>query len=493
MNRSSGLFLHPTSLPSRFGIGDLGSEAFKWIDILADMHQSYWQVCPLGPTGYGDSPYQSFCSFAGNTLLISPQKLFEKKLLTSDELSGYPSLSDTEVDFGNVIQEKEKLFQIAYSRFVDDHDFVVFCDQQNYWLHDYALFKVLKDNNNGKPWYEWQSNYKLRFPALLDDLYNSERHLIRYQKFLQYLFHTQWLELRQYANSKGVKIIGDVPYYTAYDSVEAWASSELFEMDESGKPYRVAGVPPDYFSETGQLWGNPLFQWENMKQDGFSWWIKRIKKNLEWVDIIRLDHFRGFDSYWAIPADSKTAVNGKWEKGPGYQFFDAIKRELGTLPLIAEDLGELTDGVDELRRSAGIPGMKILQFAFDGNPSNPYLPYNIQPDSITYTGTHDNDTSAGWLQSLTDSNRLRILSYLGCEEGEFCDRFLRLAFSSPSNLCIVPFQDVLGLGSEHRMNVPGKDSGNWKWRFTSKMLLAARLNFITELTQIYGRSANEYY
>jgi 4-alpha-glucanotransferase len=493
MNRSSGLFLHPTSFPSKFGIGDLGSEAFKWIDLLVDMHQSFWQLCPLGPTGYGDSPYQSFCSFAGNTLLISPEKLLQKKLLKSEDLISFPTLSESEVDFGAVIQHKELLYQKAYSRFIDDHDFLTFCEKQHYWLHDYALFKVLKDHNQGKPWYEWQPNHKLRFPAVLDDLYNSERQQVRYQKFLQYIFHSQWLELKNYANSKGIKIIGDIPYYTAYDSVEAWASSELFEMDETGKPYRVAGVPPDYFSETGQLWGNPLFQWENMRQDGFSWWIKRIKKILEWVDVIRLDHFRGFDSFWAIPAESKTAMNGKWEKGPGFQFFDSIKRALGNLPLIAEDLGELTEGVDELRNNVGIPGMKILQFAFDGNPSNPYLPYNINSDSITYTGTHDNDTSIGWLQSLVETDRLRVLRFLDCNEEQFCSHFLRLAFSSPSKLCIVPFQDVLQLGSDHRMNVPGKVSGNWKWRYTNEMMTKNKLNFVADLTQIYGRAPGEYF
>lgn len=490
MNRSSGLFLHPTSLPSKFGIGDLGSEAFTWIDLLADMHQSYWQVCPLGPTGYGDSPYQSFCSFAGNALLISPEKLVEQNLLTKNDIAQYPPLPESEVDYGNVIQTKEKLLQKAYTRFSDNHDFIAFCEQQNYWLHDYALFKVLKDHNNGKPWYEWQANHKLRYPAILDDLHNSERQLIRYQKFLQYLFHVQWLDLKLYANSKGIKIIGDIPYYTAYDSVEAWASPELFEMNESGKPYRVAGVPPDYFSETGQLWGNPLFQWGHMKQDGFAWWIKRVKKILEWADIIRLDHFRGFESFWAIPSDSKTAINGQWEKGPGFDFFDAMERELGTLPLIAEDLGELTEGVDELRKRVGIPGMKILQFAFDGNPSNPYLPYNVLPDSITYTGTHDNDTSVGWLQSLEKKDKLHILRFLDCDERQFGAKFLRLAFSSSSKLCIVPFQDVLGLGSEHRMNIPGKVSGNWKWRFTKEMVIPEKTEYIAELTEVYGRSTD---
>jgi 4-alpha-glucanotransferase len=488
MNRSSGLFLHPTSLPSGFGVGDLGVSAYRWIDMLSAMKQSFWQVCPLGPTGYGDSPYQSFSSFAGNHLLISPEKLKESGLLEQSELDEFPSLPQNRVDFGSVIIEKEKLFRKAYARFDDTREFSEFCDREKYWLDDYALFRVLKDKNGGLPWYSWEPSLKLRFPAALEEVLNAERRSVRYHKFLQFMFHEQWMELKRYANGKGIGIIGDIPYYTAYDSSDVWAWPELFELDENGKPLRVAGVPPDYFSATGQLWGNPLYHWKYMEQDGFSWWVKRIKKALEWVDLIRLDHFRGFESYWAVPASSDTAVNGEWVKGPGINFFNCIRHELGRLPVIAEDLGEITDGVEELRCQAGLPGMKVLQFAFDGNPNNPYLPHNIFTNSITYTGTHDNDTSQGWFDNLTVLEKQRVKSFLGCTEKNFQERFLRLAFGSPSKLCIIPFQDVLGLGTSHRMNIPGKESGNWQWRFTDALVSKEKMNMVASLTSIYGRA-----
>jgi len=488
MNRSSGLFLHPTSLPSGYGVGDLGDAAFRWIDMLSTMKQSYWQVCPLGPTGYGDSPYQSFSSFAGNTLLISPEKLKESGLLVQSELDDFPQLPENRVDFGAVIIEKEKLFEKAYARFNDTKEFSLFCERERYWLDDYALFRVLKNKNSGLPWYSWDASIKLRFPAALEEVLNAERRAVRYQKFLQFFFHEQWMEIKNYANAKNIKIIGDIPYYTAYDSSDAWAWPELFELDENGKPFRVAGVPPDYFSEDGQLWGNPLYLWEYMKQDGYSWWIRRIKKTLEWVDYVRLDHFRGFESYWAVPASSKTAVNGEWVKGPGINLFNSIRNELGKLPVIAEDLGEITYGVEELRCQAGLPGMKVLQFAFDGNPDNPYLPHNIYTDSITYTGTHDNDTSQGWFDNLTVPEKNRVTGYLGCNESGFLERFLRLAFGSSSRLCIIPFQDVLGLDTKHRMNIPGKDSGNWQWRFTNDLVSIEKLSLVASLTSIYGRS-----
>ena len=481
-------FSAPTSFPSRFGIGDLGDVAYRWIDMLSQMKQSYWQLCPLGPTGYGDSPYQSFSSFAGNALLISPVKLKQQGLLTQVELDEFPVLSEDNVDYGAVINEKEKLFQKAYSRFNDSSDFSEFCEREKFWLDDYAVFKVLKDKFNGNPWYSWQASMKLRFPAMLEELMNAERRVVRYHKFLQFIFHCQWFELKSYANSLNIKIIGDVPYYVAYDSSDAWAAPELFEFDENGIPLRVAGVPPDYFSSTGQLWGNPLYQWEYMKQDGYSWWIRRIRKTLELVDLIRLDHFRGFESFWAVPASSKTAINGEWVKGPGIDFFNTIRHELGKLPIIAEDLGEITSGVEDLRCQAGLPGMKVLQFAFDGNPHNPYLPYNIHADSITYTGTHDNNTSLGWFNNLTVIDKNRVIKFLGCLENGFLERFLRLAFGSPSRICIVPFQDVLGLDSPHRMNTPGKESGNWQWRFTDDLMSEEKISMIAEFTSVYGRS-----
>lgn len=488
MNRASGLFLHPTSMPSKYGIGDLGNSAYAWIDMLVQMKQSFWQLCPLGPTGYGDSPYQSFSSFAGNTLLISPDLLKDQGLLTQDELDDYPQLPATAVDFGTVISQKEILFRKAYARFSDYREFTEFCEHERYWLDDYALFRVIKDSFGGQPWYLWKTDVKLRFPSILKEFNNAEWRMIRYQKFLQFLFHKQWQELKAYANKNGIQIIGDIPYYTAYDSSDVWASPELFELDEHGKPLRVAGVPPDYFSETGQLWGNPLYQWESMKHDGYSWWIRRVQKTLQLVDYIRLDHFRGFESFWAIPASSSTAIHGTWVNGPGIDFFNAMKQKLGKLPIIAEDLGEITEKVEELRLQAGLHGMKVLQFAFDGNPHNPYLPYNIYPDSVTYTGTHDNDTSLGWYNNLSEDHKIFVHNFLGCDGAAFfLKQFLRLAFGSPSSLCIIPFQDVLGLGTEHRMNTPGTDCGNWKWRFVSNQITKDKLQTIADLTNVFGR------
>jgi 4-alpha-glucanotransferase len=491
MNRSSGLFLHPTSLPSRFGIGDLGITAYNWVEMLIQMKQSFWQVCPLGPTGYGDSPYQSFCSFAGNSLLISPELLKKDGLLIQSEIDSFPLLSNDVVDYGAAIIEKEKIYEKAYARFNDSPEFLAFCEREHYWLHDYSLFRVLKDKFQGLPWYSWDIPLKLRYPAALEEVISVEWRAIRYQKFLQFVFSKQWIALKEHSNKSGISIIGDVPYYIAYDSSDAWASPELFEFDEYAKPVRVAGVPPDYFSATGQLWGNPLYQWEMMRQDGYRWWIRRIRKTLELVDFIRLDHFRGFESYWAVPATSNTAINGVWVKGPGIDFFNSVRHELGMLPIIAEDLGEITHDVEQLRLQAGLNGMKVLQFAFDGNPDNPYLPYNIYPDSVTYTGTHDNDTSMGWFKNLSIEFQQHVKRFLGCTEDEFHQWFLRLALSSPSKLCIIPFQDVLGLGTEHRMNTPGTESGNWKWRFTEDLIRNEMLAAIADLTSVYGRSPKD--
>jgi len=489
MDRTAGIFLHPTSLPSRFGIGDLGENAYRWIDCLAESKQRFWQVCPLGPTGYGDSPYQSLCSFAGNRLLIAPSRLRKLDLLTREDLSAFPPLPDAAVDYGKVIVEKDKIFEKAYGRFNDTKEFIAFCERERYWLDDFALFLVIKEKQGGKSWAAWESPYKLRHPAALDELRAEERRAIRYQKFLQFMFHIQWTELRVYAESKGVSVIGDMPYYVAYDSSDTWASPELFELDEKGNVLRVAGVPPDYFSETGQLWGNPLYQWGNMRQDGYSWWIKRIRKALELADYLRLDHFRGFDSYWAIPAGSPTAESGTWERGPGEEFFASVKQALGPVPLIAEDLGEITHGVEQLRRKVGVPGMKVLQFAFDGDPENPYLPWNVPADSIMYTGTHDNNTSCGWYAGLNQKERGYIARYLGCTDKTFIDRFLRSAYMSPSRLCIIPVQDILALPEGNRMNTPGRESGNWRWRMLPEYLQLQHFALAGELTEIYGRAA----
>lgn len=487
MKRASGLFLHPTSLPSAFGIGDLGEEAYHWIDMLSHMGQSFWQICPLGPTGYGDSPYQGLSSFAGNTLLIAPSILKEMGLLSQQDLDAYPSLRTDLVEYGRVIIEKEKLFKLAFARFNDTPDFTIFCDKQHYWLEDFTLFKVIKESINSGSWASWSTPLKLRYPAELEEIQGAERRGIRYQKFLQYMFDMQWRLLRTYAHQQGVRIIGDLPYYTAYDSSDVWASPEHFELDERGVPLRIAGVPPDFFCPTGQLWGNPIYLWNAMRDDGYSWWIRRIRRNLELVDYIRLNHFRGFDSFWAVPANETTAQKGAWVAGPGIDFFNVLKQELGALPLIAEDLGEQTQRIQHLRTEAQLPGMKVLQFAFDGNPKNPYLPFNSDKRSVVFTGTHDNTTSLGWFSSLTHQQRHRVKEYLNCTDATFHDKLLRLLFGSPSKLCILPLQDVLGLDGSHRMNTPGAPSGNWVWRYTPERAFESHFKRIAELTKLFGR------
>lgn len=486
--RAAGIFLHPTSLPSPFGIGDLGASAYRWVQMLDEAGQSYWQVCPLGPTGYGDSPYQTLCSFAGNTLLLSPVKLMEAGLLGKDELDAFPHLPDTHVDFGRVITAKESLYHTAYSRFDDTPAFGRFCHEQRAWLDDYALFRVIKDLHHGQAWNTWKTPMRLRYPATLEEVASSQRREVRYHKFLQFMFWQQWSELKRYANGHGVRVIGDVPIYVAYDSSDVWSAPHLFELDEGGNPLRVAGVPPDYFSATGQLWGNPLYRWDHMRHDGYAWWISRIRRCFEFFDSVRIDHFRGFEAFWAVAASSPTAQGGEWIKGPGLELFRAVTGALGDVSIIAEDLGEITTGVEEMRKQAGLPGMKVMQFAFDGGPENPYLPYNIWQDSVTYTGTHDNDTSLGWFENLDDAQRTRVCDFLGCTVLDFSDRFMRMAYASPSFLCVIPLQDVLGLDSRHRMNKPGTGEGNWQWRFTGDMVNDESLETIAGFTSIYGRA-----
>ncbi|MDR0306353.1 MAG: 4-alpha-glucanotransferase [Chitinispirillales bacterium] len=486
--RASGIFLHPTSLPSPYGIGDLGESALAWIDLLSSNQQQFWQFCPLGPTGYGDSPYQTLCSFAGNTLLISPDELIKEGLLSKSDLKSYPKLSNEKVEFGPVITEKEKLLRKAFGKFTDTENFIDFCNKEDWWLADYALFRMIKELHNGRPWWEWKTHYKLRDAAALESAVSERKEELRYQKFIQFLFFSQWSKVRAYAAEKNILTIGDIPFYTAYDSSDTWAQPAQFLFDAEAKPISVAGVPPDYFSETGQLWGNPLYRWDTMRADDYAWWKSRIQQTLKLVDYIRIDHFRAFDSYWAIPASSPTAVDGEWKKGPGIHFFDTIKSALGELPFIAEDLGDITPGVTQLREQINAPGMKILQFAFDANPTNPYLPYNITKDSVTYTGTHDNDTSLGWFSQLAEPYKKLICDYLRCTEKNFMDAFLRCGLGSSSWLCIIPMQDVLELGEGHRMNTPGQMWGNWQWRMAKAMPVKKKMERFAQMTMIYGRA-----
>jgi 4-alpha-glucanotransferase len=488
MNRAAGILLHPTSLPSDFGIGDFGSDALAWISMLADAGHSWWQFFPLGPAGSGNSPYQCVCSFAGNPLLISPARLMEDGLLTKDEVRRYPSLPQDTVEYAAVAEEKEKLFVKAFERFSKSDGFTEFCEREKYWLDDYALFCVIRNRFHGMPWNKWEEDLRRRNPSALSEVRKTRAHEMAYHCFLQFEFFSQWKAVKDHAAARGVQLIGDVPIYVSLDSSDTWASQQLFEFDGGCNPVRVSGVPPDYYSETGQLWGNPLYRWNEMKRDGYAWWISRIKKTLETADIVRLDHFRGFESFWTVKAGNATAVHGAWVKGPGIDFFRRLETSLGGLPFIAEDLGDITPDVERLREDAGLPGMKVLQFAFDGNPRNPHLPYAVTPDSIVYTGTHDNDTTAGWLNTLSGVQRRCIDSYLGSGKVTECEDIVRCAYATTAALCIIPLQDVLCLDSRHRMNTPGIAEGNWRWRCEKKYFKSESLLRVKEFSEIYGRT-----
>jgi 4-alpha-glucanotransferase len=496
--------LHPTSLPGRCGIGDLGHAAYDFVDFLAETGQSLWQVLPLGPTGYGDSPYQCFSAFAGNPLLVSLDALVEEGLLAKRALARLPAFPAERVTYGPVIEFKNKLLWQAHENFrasADEAaktDYLNFAERAAGWLDDYALFRALKEVHGGAEWTRWEYYLRAREDKALHFFRENHAALISGQRFFQYLFFKQWSKLARYANSKGVKLIGDVPIFVAHDSADVWAHPELFYLDEAGLPTKVAGVPPDYFSETGQLWGNPLYRWDVLQDDGYRWWIERIRATLTLVDIVRLDHFRGFEKYWAVPAAETTAINGEWEPGPGADLFQAIKAALGELPIIAEDLGVITPEVEKLRNELGFPGMRILQFAFGVDPqADQFKPYNYLPNSVVYTGTHDNDTALGWFNAgVGDSTRSKaeveaerrfVLQYLGTDGGEINWDLIRLALGSVARTAIIPLQDVLGCGSEARMNVPARESGNWGWRYRAEQLTPELRARLKELTNVYGR------
>ncbi len=494
--RAAGILLHPTSLPGNFGIGDLGPNAFYFIDFLESCGQRLWQVLPLGPTGYGDSPYQCFSAFAGNPLLISPEKLLNQKLIVDDELKAFPQLDPRCVDFGNVIEAKKLLLGKAFQRFHSSSDntlkkeFDSFCESNNYWLDDFSLFMAIKEANGGEHWNTWEKDVIHREPATLQSLSKQLHSQISKQKFIQFIFHQQWHELKNYANKKDIKIIGDLPIFIAYDSADVWANKHLFDMDEDGILLTKAGVPPDYFSPTGQLWGNPLYRWKEMENDDFAWWRTRIQQLLENVDIIRIDHFRGFEAFWEIPGDAPTAEKGKWVKAPGKKFFTILQKYLGELPILAEDLGLITKPVVELRDYFGFPGMKILQFAFGTGMESKFLPHNFIPNCVVYTGSHDNDTTRGYFEKAKNdtsdiySFTQRYLNYSG---DNLTFELIRLAYSSVADIVVIPMQDVLNVGSEGRMNFPGKLGGNWSWRFTWNQVEPKLPTSIKELTQIYER------
>ena len=493
--RSSGILFHPTSLPGKYGIGTLGKEAYAFIDFLKKSRQKLWQIFPLGPTGYGDSPYQSFSSFAGNPYLIDFDLLIEAHLLSEEDLRDV-FFGDNEeyIDYGAVYNQKYPLLRKAYENFKssDNHEMREnlehFKRENASWLNDYSLYISLKNHFNGLPWNEWPQDIKNRENAAMEHYKNELADDIEYHNFIQFLFFKQWGDVKRYANENGIKIIGDIPIFVAADSSDAWANPEIFLFDEERKPVKVAGVPPDYFSATGQLWGNPLYNWQKLKETNYSWWVERVRANLSTCDIIRIDHFRGFEAYWAVPYGDDTAINGQWEPGPGIDLFNAIKSQLGELPIIAEDLGLMTQGVIDLREATGFPGMKILGFAFDSGEENDYLPHTYTKNCVVYTGTHDNDTLIGWFQKAKEEDRQFARDYLNSRsDDEIHWDAIRGAWSSVASMAISPVQDFLGLGSEARINTPGVAAGNWQWRLRHGVLTDELAERIAKLTRVYSR------
>ncbi len=499
--RAAGVLLHPTSFPGRYGIGDLGDEAFHFVDFLADAKQSYWQVLPLGPTGYGDSPYQCFSAFAGNPLLISPDKLVEDGFLPAEALVDLPDFPTDVVNFGTVIGFKMGVLQRAYAWFSagdtavsQQQPFAQFCQEEKGWLDDYALFMALKNkfmHNDGGVWNKWPQPIAQREPKAMAEWSATLTDEIALYKFIQFLFFKQWLTLKAYANERNIKIIGDIPIFVAFDSADVWANPDLFYLDKTGAPTVVAGVPPDYFSVTGQRWGNPLYRWKKMQEDGYAWWAKRLKMSLTQADMVRIDHFRGFQAYWEIPAIEPTAMIGRWMLGPNAAFFAAMEDQLGELPLIAEDLGVITPEVEQLRDQFDFPGMKILQFAFGGERNSLFLPHNFNKNNVCYTGTHDNETVRGWYESVAEDERDHVRRYLGVNGHDIAWDMLRLALASVADTAVSTLQDLMDLGNEARMNFPGKVGGYWRWRYQPYMLNDAVKNRLRELTYLYGRVPNE--
>ena len=494
--RSSGVLLHPTSLPSPFGIGDLGDDAYRFVDFLHSSGQKLWQILPLGPTGHGNSPYASYSAFAGNTLLISLERIARAGLLTEGDFRGVPDFRDDEVDFEQVAIFKKALLLKSYQRFKQlqlpqiANSFKTFSATEKYWLEDYALFQALKDANGGRAWTDWDSALINRDKETLAATRQTLAAEIEAQKFYQFLFFYQWAELKAYCNQSGIRIIGDIPIFVAHDSADVWTNPDQFKLDSNGLPTVVAGVPPDYFSETGQLWGNPLYNWQRMASDGFAWWINRVSSTLKTVDLVRIDHFRGFAACWEIPAGDKTAEHGQWVSAPGIQLFQAIRKALGDLPIIAEDLGVITPDVDKLRDDFGFPGMRVLQFGFgDAKATNVNLPHNYLRKIVAYTGTHDNDTTIGWFRSPTqlENERRFCLEYLASDGKEIHWDFIRAVFASVADTAIVPLQDLLGLGSEARMNLPNSTEGNWRWRFRTGALTDQLAKKLKRLTEVYSR------
>ncbi len=497
--RACGILLHPTSLPGPFGIGDLGSEARRFVDFLNEARQTYWQILPLSPTGYDASPYQSFSAFAGNPMLISPERLVEKGHLPPEALTSVPDLPSGHVDFERATHVKEALLDRAFARFqqrASDQTrgaFHHFCSKQAHWLDDFALFMALRGVHGQKAWHEWPSAIAHREPDAMGRWRQKLKTELRRHQFRQWLFYDQWLALKRYANERGMRIIGDIPIFVSLDSADVWAHPHLFHLDADRKPTIVSGVPPDYFSDTGQLWGHPLYDWETMGERGYTWWISRFRMAFTQADVVRVDHFRGFHNYWAIPAEETTAINGAWRPGPGSDFFHAVTETLGDVAIIAEDLGDFDEearaGVDALQGTFGYPGMRILQFAFGGGSDNTFLPHHYDQSCVAYTGTHDNDTLVGWYQvSASEHERDHVRRYAACNGSDIAWDVIRLAWRSVADTAMTTAQDLFSLSHEARMNTPGTvGPPNWRWRLVQPLASPDLIQRLRDLTFLYGR------
>jgi 4-alpha-glucanotransferase len=493
LNRSSGILLHPTSLPGSFGIGDFGAEAREFVDFLAAAGQRLWQCLPLGPTGFGNSPYQSLSAFAGNTLLIDPRQLIVDGLLTPQDLA-HAEFPEDHVEFERVRQFKDELLRKTYENFKRElsskrrAEFEAFCELSAWWLDDYALFRALKAAQGGRAWTDWDRDLAERQPAALARARVELQDHITAQKVFQFLFFRQWKALRDYCHKRGVRVIGDLPIFVAHDSVDVWINPRWFKLGQNGRPIVVAGVPPDYYSATGQVWNSPLYDWDQMRADGFTFWISRVRAALQIADLVRIDHFRGFVACWEIPAGSTNAAGGRWVDAPGWELFAAVRGALGDLPMVAEDLGDITAEVNTLRDALGFPGMRVMQFGFTGDLNNIHLPQNYPSNIVTYTGTHDSDTTIGWFNQLSDQQREFCLQYLHSDGHEIHWDCIAAALASAADTAIAPLQDLLGLGSEARMNVPNSPDGNWIWRYTREHLTDGICGRLSEMTKLYGRS-----
>lgn len=490
LDRSSGILLHISCLPGKFGIGDIGPEAYKFIDMLVETKQKLWQILPITPTD-NHSPYSAVSAFAGNTLLISPELMLDAGLISKKDLANVPDFADNKVDFFAVENFKNDIFKMAFDKFQNKTNnkksFERFCTNHKFWLEDFALYRASKEHHQGQPWFQWDEKIKFRDPASINKLKKDLADRINYHKFLQYIFYDQINQLKEYADKSGIKIIGDIPFYMDYDSADIWLNPDLFQLDKQLNPKAVSGSPPDQFSSAAQRWGTPLYNWDNLKSEKYQWWIKRLKQTLELVHIVRIDHFRGLEAYWSIDADEEDAKKGKWVKAPGEDFLNHAHKAIGELNVIAEDLGHITQEVIDLRDKYNIPGMTILQFAFTGDSDNPYLPYKYEKNLVAYTATHDNDTNLSWFKNLNKKEKDQVTKYFDLNAKDINWAMIRQVFSSVTDVAIAQIQDVLCLGNEARMNDPASGNDNWTWRFEWTMLTKKLKDQLKCVTEIYGR------